>query len=196
MTMSKTESPILSLHNGPETLYNSVDCRPKPFNCKRLRSAPPKGPNLCLWELYVTTTIEPETRICSECCAVKPLTEYRRRHKGRDVRMHQCRVCHLAAERCRRLRRKAKHDSGRMQAISTAFRRSRNMNRIMLMLELGIRESGGVGNLMRDWHAAVRDNIDQGKSTPRLLGFYEAMVTMAIQQSQRTGQAGETTESS
>ena len=126
----------------------------------------------------MTTTIEPEMRICSECCEVKPLTEYRRRFKDRDVRMHQCRACHLAAERYRLLRRKAKHTAGRMQAISTACRRSRNMNRLMLMLELSIHASGGVGNLMQDWHAAVRDNIERRKPTPRLLGFYEAIISL------------------
>ena len=44
-------------------------------------------------------TVEPELRICSECCEVKFLTEYRRRYKDREVRMHQCRACHVAAEK-------------------------------------------------------------------------------------------------
>jgi len=124
-------------------------------------------------------TVEPELRICSECCEVKFLTEYRRRYKNREVRMHQCRACHVAAEKRRIMRRKAKSNAGRMQAIATAGRRSRNMNRLMLMIELGIQASGGVGNLMKDWHTAVRECIEKGDATPRLIGFYEAIFQLA-----------------
>ena len=132
----------------------------------------------------MATNVEPETidtalRICSECCQVKLLTEYRRRYKNRDDRMHQCRACHAAAERRRILRRRVKNTAGRMQAIATAARRSRNMNRLMLMLELGMHASGGVGNLMKDWHTAVRESIEHGNATPRLMGFYEAIFQLA-----------------
>lgn len=45
-------------------------------------------------------------KTCQKCLEPKPLTNYRRRWRDRDVRMNVCNSCHYASERARRVRKK------------------------------------------------------------------------------------------
>jgi hypothetical protein len=130
--------------------------------------------------------IDEDLRVCSDCAEIKPLTEFRRRYRDREDRMYQCRECHAAAERCRRKHHRSIRTGRRMQALATSARRTKDLNRLITLLKVGISASGGFENLLKDWHAAVQDSIDRGISTPRLLGFYETMTALVVRHGRRT----------
>lgn len=121
-----------------------------------------------------------ELRVCSDCAEVKPLTDFRRRHCGQEVRMHQCRQCHAMAERCRRQRHRSIDTGRRMQALATAMKRSNRSDRqLEALLQLSIVSAGGFEALLRDWHGQLQQCLKKGKPTPRLINFYEGIVGLA-----------------
>ena len=129
----------------------------------------------------MTTAIEePELRICTDCCEIKPLTDFRKRYRGRDDRMHQCQCCHARTEKSRRQRKKAIARGFRMQAIATAARRPRSMRQLLTLLEFGVHASGGFEKLLEDWYAGIQECIEQRISTPRILGYYQGMIALAV----------------
>ena len=85
-----------------------------------------------------TPPAEEELRVCKDCIEVKPLTDFRRRFRGRDDRMYQCRQCHALAERLRLKHRREIQTGKRMQAIATAARNPRAMKRLLKLMESGV----------------------------------------------------------
>ena len=68
-----------------------------------------------------------------------------------------------------------------MKAIATAARNPKAMKRLLMLIDTGVIASGGFENLLRDWYATIQKSIDRGAvSAPRLLGFYESMIAIAL----------------
>ena len=127
----------------------------------------------------IPATVE-ELRVCSDCCEVRLLTDFRRRFRGREDRMYQCRQCHASAEFQRRKHHREIRTGQRMKAIATAARNPKAMKRLLMLIDTGVIASGGFENLLRDWYATIQKSIDRGAvSAPRLLGFYESMFAIA-----------------
>lgn len=121
-----------------------------------------------------------ELRVCSDCAEIKPLTDFRRRHSGGDVRMYQCRQCHALAERCRLQKHRSIETGRRIQALATAMkRRNRSARQLETLLQLSIVSAGGFEALLRDWHDQLQKCLEKGKPTPRLLTFYETILGLA-----------------
>lgn len=121
-----------------------------------------------------------DLRVCSDCAEIKPLTDFRRRHRSQEVRMYQCRQCHALAERFRRQRHKSIDTGRRMQALATAMKRSnRSARQLEALLQLSIVSAGGFEALLRDWHSQLQQCLKKGKPTPRLINFYEGIVGLA-----------------
>lgn len=128
-----------------------------------------------------TPATDEELRVCSDCCEVRLLTDFRRRFHGQEVRMHRCKHWHASAERKRREHHRAIRTGQRMQAIATAARNPRAMKRLLMLIDTGVIAAGGFDNLLRDWYATIQKSIDRGAvSAPRLLGFYESMFEIAL----------------
>ena len=134
----------------------------------------------------MTSTDTQELRICTDCCEIKPLPEFRRRYRDQEVRVHQCKSCHAVAERERNRRRREIAAGRRMQSLATAARRARNPRQLDLLMKLGVHAAGGLEKMLRDWRAAIEESINRGRATPRLLGFYETMTALVIRHSYRT----------
>ena len=78
-----------------------------------------------------------QERICTECGLELPLSKFRRRWRGGNIRVHQCTPCHYAREKFRRLEKRLKRV---VTYAGNVARAKRNRNTIIrLSLQIGPR---------------------------------------------------------
>lgn len=127
------------------------------------------------------TPIAEELRICSECCEIRLLTDFRRRGRNREDRGFQCRQCHATAERERKRHRRDIKKGRQMQALATALKRkNRSAKQLDTLMHLSIVSAGGYEAMVRDWYNVFQKNMNENKPTPRLVAFYEAITALMI----------------
>lgn len=131
-------------------------------------------------------TQESTSQICTECCMVKPKTEFRRRRRGSDVRMHQCRKCHAEAERTRARRKQAIQTHRHTQTLIAASRRAKSLRQIETVIQTAIAAAGGLEKFLVSWMTVVRTIVQAKTAGPRQLRFYESLLSLLTKTDSRT----------
>lgn len=109
-----------------------------------MRSTPSiAGPN----ELETTAAEQPESRECSNCRRLLPLTEFRWNRRRLNQRHAQCKDCRRIADRLRSAER-AGVDVRRFLAT---LHRARTVNEVASALRLAIDRFGGVAAFSKAW---------------------------------------------
>jgi hypothetical protein len=85
-----------------------------------------------------------ESKLCRSCWTSKPIAEFRRRSRGAEARLSQCRSCHREAERCRRVQSRAKRDGRQVEQFAASAGRARNLSKVEAMLGSLYQRFGGV----------------------------------------------------
>ena len=90
-----------------------------------------------------------------------PISQYRRRARGSDVRQRQCNACHAAKERARRRRRRHKLVGRELGRYSRKLAEARNEVQLVRVVDQMIGRFGGIERLAKTWcfhlEAAGRD---------------------------------------
>ena len=134
----------------------------------------------------MTVTYPPEpkpapSRLCESCFHVQPLKEFRRRHRGLDQRMRQCRRCHNELERYRRAAIRARLSRRRMAKDLAGFREAASSNRVKALCAAMLGGYGGAEGFANAWLSCLHGDLDRGglaalrhlEATLRLIQFCE-----------------------
>jgi hypothetical protein len=109
-----------------------------------------------------TDRIEACSRLCETCLRVFPLTEFRRRKRGEEHRMRQCRRCHNEMERWRRAAVRARLGKRRMAKDLASVRDATSANRVKALCASMVRGYGGTEGFMASWLACLHRDLERG----------------------------------
>lgn len=112
-------------------------------------------------------TCQPETpaapsRLCESCFHNQPLTEFRRRKRGAEQRVRQCRQCHNEFERYRRAAVRARLSKRRMARDLSRVRDASSSNRVKALCAEVVRGYGGAEGFARAWTACLHGDLQRG----------------------------------
>jgi hypothetical protein len=127
-----------------------------------------------------------QSQICTECCIVKPIAEFRRRRRGSDIRMHQCRQCHADAERTRTRRKRSIQTHRQTSSLIAVARRAKSLRQIEAVIEAAIATAGGIDQFLVSWSTVVRSFTHSKSSGSRRLRFYESLLSLLTKTEPKT----------
>jgi hypothetical protein len=102
------------------------------------------------------------TRLCESCFHTWPLTEFRRRQRGSQHRVRQCRQCHNEFERYRRAAVRARLSKRRMARDLSRVRDASSSNRVKALCAEVVRGYGGAEGFARAWVACLHGDLQRG----------------------------------
>jgi hypothetical protein len=101
-------------------------------------------------------------RRCEECLALRPIDDFRRRHKAGERRFYQCRGCHNLAERTRRAIAKGRASRGKLSAMLARLRPEDPDRKAVAICEDMIRHYGGVNGAVNTWLKCMNKDLERG----------------------------------
>lgn len=101
-------------------------------------------------------------RLCEHCLAPQPLSEFRRRKRGAEYRMRQCRRCHNEAERFRRATSRTRQSRRQMAKNLSRVRDAASANRVKAICAEVIRGYGGAEGFAKAWIACLNRDLQRG----------------------------------
>jgi hypothetical protein len=105
---------------------------------------------------------EAPSRLCESCFHTLPLTEFRRRKRGSEHRMRQCRRCHNEFERYRRAAVRARLSKRRMAKDLSQVRDAASANRVKALCAEVVRGYGGAEGFAKAWVACLHRDLQRG----------------------------------
>lgn len=102
------------------------------------------------------------TRLCESCFFTRPLTEFRRRKRGSEHRVRQCRRCHNVFERYRRAAIRARLSKRRMAKDLSRVRAASSANRVKALCAEVVRGYGGAEGFAKAWIACLHRDLQGG----------------------------------
>jgi hypothetical protein len=120
-------------------------------------------------------------RRCESCLLQYALQQFRRRRRGCEARMRQCRLCHNQAEQLRRQRKRGLLTKRRFRQHLTSLKNqhtARGIERVYLDLT---KQCGGTEGLVKMWTGTMEKDLAEGgfrayrhiASIIRLMQHYE-----------------------
>lgn len=124
---------------------------------------------------------EPPGRLCESCFHVQPLSEFRRRKRGCEHRVRQCRRCHNESERYRRAAARARLGKRRMAQDLARVREATSTNRVKAVCAEMVKGYGGAEPFVKAWTACLHRDLQRGglaalrhlEATLRLIQYCE-----------------------
>ena len=107
-------------------------------------------------------TVTASSRLCESCFHSQPLTEFRRRKRGSEQRVRQCRRCHNQFERYRRAAIRARISKRRVANDLARVRAAGSSNRVKALCAAMVRGYGGAEGFVDAWLACLRRDLDRG----------------------------------
>ena len=128
-----------------------------------------------------TDTQEVPSRLCETCFREQPLSEFRRRKRGSEHRVRQCRQCHNDFERYRRAAIRAGLAKRRIAKDLSRLRQAASVNRVKAVCAEMVRGYGGVEGFAEAWVGCLHGDLQRGgfaalrhlEATIRLVQFCE-----------------------
>ena len=105
---------------------------------------------------------EAPRRLCETCLHVFPLAEFRRRKRGGEHRMRQCRRCHNEMERWRRAAIRARFGKRRMARDLASVRDATSANRVKALCAAMVRGYGGTEGFVASWLKCLHSDLERG----------------------------------
>lgn len=102
------------------------------------------------------------TRLCESCLRVRSLTEFRRRKRGLEHRMRQCRRCHNELERYRRAAIRARLGRRRIARDLAKVRNASSASRVKAICGAVVRGYGGTEGFLGAWLACLKSDLPRG----------------------------------
>ena len=111
---------------------------------------------------YSPASIPNNIRLCRSCHFVRPIREFRRRHRAGHTRFNQCRQCHNQAERLRKQHRRGCIKRHTLQRQLTALKNQRTTRGIEHAYLSLCKHVGGTEGLLRLWTEAMERDMAAG----------------------------------
>jgi|694.fasta_scaffold02186_26 hypothetical protein len=105
---------------------------------------------------------EAPCRLCESCFHVQPLAEFRRRKRGSEHRVRQCRRCHNEFERYRRAAARARLSKRQMARDLSRVRDASSSGRVKFICAELVRGYGGAEEFARAWIACLHGDLQRG----------------------------------
>lgn len=123
-----------------------------------------------------------DVRLCESCFQVQPLVEFRRRRRGSDHRMRQCRRCHNEFERYRRAAIRTRMSKRRIARDLASVRDATSANRVKALCSAMVCGYGGTEGFIDAWLDCLDRDLRRGglaalrhlEATVRLLQYCES----------------------
>jgi hypothetical protein len=103
-----------------------------------------------------------DVRLCESCFQVQPLSEFRRRRRGSNHRMRQCRRCHNEFERYRRAAIRARLSKRQIARDLSRVRDAASANRVKALCAAIIRGYGGTEGFAKAWIYCLSQDLRRG----------------------------------
>lgn len=101
-------------------------------------------------------------RLCEACFQIWPLEDFRRRKRGSDKRMRQCRRCHNEVERLRRAAARSRLGKRRMAQDLAKVRNAASENRVKLVCAAMVAGYGGTEGFVNAWLRCLDRDLEKG----------------------------------
>lgn len=111
---------------------------------------------------YRSETVDTPARLCESCFHTRPLTEFRRRKRGSEQRVRQCRQCHNEFERYRRAAVRARLSKRRIARDLSRVRDASSSNRVKALCAEVVRGYGGAEGFAKAWIACLHGDLQRG----------------------------------
>jgi len=121
------------------------------------------------------------TKMCSDCCRMLPLTDFRFRNRAAGTRMCQCNRCHTQRNREREQIKRAKKAGWDIHKTASQIATSKNLTRSLWLLDQLVDAMGGPQKLVDRWREECWKLTRQKRSSTRLSRMYEMLIAMACQ---------------
>ena len=121
------------------------------------------------------------TKMCTDCCRLLPLTDFRFRNRAAGTRMCQCNRCHVERNREREQIKRARKAGWDIHKTASQIAKSRNLTRSLWLLDQLVDAMGGPQNLVDRWREECWKLTRQKRSSTRLSRMYEMLIAMACQ---------------
>jgi hypothetical protein len=118
------------------------------------------------------------TKVCRCCRVPKPIGEFRRRARGGEGRLNQCRTCHREAERCRRAVKRAKRDGKAIDGFAAAVKRARGVEDVLRLTDELYRRFGGPDGFVEAVYSHYLDAEPGGAGRARILLAMKRLVEL------------------
>jgi len=121
------------------------------------------------------------TKMCTDCCRLLPLTDFRFRNRAAGTRMCQCNRCHTQRNREREQIKRAKKAGWDIHKTASQIATSKNLTRSLWLLDQLVDAMGGPQKLVDRWRQECWKLTRQKRSSTRLSRMYEMLIAMACQ---------------
>jgi len=111
---------------------------------------------------YRSETVDTPARLCESCFHTRPLAEFRRRKRGSEQRVRQCRQCHNEFERYRRAAVRARLSKRQIARDLSRVRDASSSNRVKALCAEVVRGYGGAEGFARAWIACLHRDLRRG----------------------------------
>jgi hypothetical protein len=101
-------------------------------------------------------------RRCEACLSEYPLQQFRRRHRGKDARMRQCRSCHNLRERVRRAGVRHRLTRRQMARAMTRLKNSATAARVPVFCAEMVEQLGGAEGFLNTWKTCIDRDLQTG----------------------------------
>jgi len=118
-------------------------------------------------------------RRCESCLLEYPLQQFRRRRRGQECRMRECRQCHNRREQLRRSAIRARSSRRQMIKAMTRLKNSTAAARVPVFCAEMVQYFGGAEAFLEAWKACIARDLQAGglpafRHIAVLLRFMEA----------------------
>jgi hypothetical protein len=110
----------------------------------------------------VPSSAAPPLRRCESCLVQRPIEQFRRRHRDRDQRVNQCRLCHNELERYRRAAIRHRVSRREMAKAMTQLRNSTASARVPAFCAEMVQHFGGADHFLDAWKACIDQDLKKG----------------------------------
>ena len=111
---------------------------------------------------YQSEIPEASARLCEYCFSTQPLSEFRRRKRGSEHRVRQCRQCHNEFERYRRAAARVRLSKQKIARDLSRVRDASSANRVKALCAEIVRGYGGSEGFVRAWIACLHGDLLRG----------------------------------
>ena len=108
------------------------------------------------------------TKMCSDCCRMLPLTDFRFRNKAAKTRMCQCNRCHAERNRERVQIKRARKAGWDIHKTASQIAKSKSLTRSLWLLDQLVDAMGGPQSLVDRWREECWKLTRQKRSSTRL----------------------------
>jgi hypothetical protein len=99
---------------------------------------------------------------CETCLVEYQLEQFRRRHKGQEARVNQCRSCHNLRERLRRASIRHRLSRREMATAMTYLKNCTAASRVPVFCAEMVEHLGGADGFLNAWKGCIDRDLEKG----------------------------------